>query len=248
VTRLLLASSMVVYGDGRYACPDHGPAAATRTLDDLRAGRFEVGCPRCGRSMDWLLVDESQPLSPRSGYAASKVAQEHYAAAWARQSEGSVLALRYHNVYGPGMPANTPYSGVAALFRSAIEEGRPPRVFEDGHQMRDFVHLDDVLTANVLAVGALEGLSSARFDAYNVCSGWPISIGDVASRVAAGISRTAPEPVVTGEFRPGDVRHIVADPKRAREDLGFVAAIAPTEGLARFATDPLRETASTTTR
>ncbi|MCY0610094.1 NAD-dependent epimerase/dehydratase family protein, partial [Klebsiella pneumoniae] len=106
----------------------------------------------CGEPVIWQLVDEDAPLRPRSLYAASKTAQEHYALAWSEASGGSVVALRYHNVYGPGMPRDTPYSGVAAIFRSAVEKGKPPKVFEDGGQMRDFVHVDDVAAANLAAV------------------------------------------------------------------------------------------------
>ena len=148
------------------------------------AGRFENHCPVCGTPLGWALVDEHARLDPRSSYAASKVAQEHYASAWARQAGGSVVALRYHNVYGPGMPRDTPYSGVAAMFRSAVERGEPPRVFEDGGQMRDFVHVDDVARANVLALRAVIDGSPGRATAYNVCSGRPISIRDVAAAVA----------------------------------------------------------------
>jgi dTDP-L-rhamnose 4-epimerase len=245
VSRLLLASSMVVYGDGRHACPEHGAGTATRTLDDLKAGHFDVTCPRCGLPMGWQLVDEDEPLRPRSGYAASKVAQEHFAAAWARQTGGRVIALRYHNVYGAGMPADTPYSGVAAIFRSALEKGEPPRVFEDGGQMRDFVHLDDVVAANLRSVEALTDRPPADLVAYNVCSGWPISIADVARLVAGGLPGGAIEPVVTGEFRAGDVRHVVASPERASRELGFVAAVRPEDGLRRFALDPLRPAAAT---
>ena len=156
VGRLVLASSMVVYGEGRYACPEHGPQSApARVLGDLDAGRFDHRCPRCGGPLGWETIDEDAAMDPRSSYAASKVAQEHYARAWARQAGGSVVALRYHNVYGPGMPRDTPYSGVAAMFRSSLERGEPPRVFEDGAQMRDFVHVSDVARANALAVGAV---------------------------------------------------------------------------------------------
>ena len=237
VSRLVLASSMVVYGEGLYVCPDHGPQApGVRSEEHLEHGRFENHCPVCGTPLGWAPVDEHTRLDPRSSYAASKVAQEHYASAWARQAGGSVVALRYHNVYGPGMPQDTPYSGVAAMFRSAVERGEPPRVFEDGGQMRDFVHVDDVARANVLALGAVIDGSPGQATAYNVCSGRPISIRDVAAAVApAGL-----EPTVTGEYRLGDVRHIVASPERARAELGFTSEIGPDEGLARFATDPLR--------
>jgi dTDP-L-rhamnose 4-epimerase len=246
VAHLVLASSMVVYGDGRYTCSTHGERASTRrSLEDLREGRFDVRCPECGLAMSWGAVDENAPLSPRSGYAASKVAQEHYAAAWARQTGGRVVALRYHNVYGPGMPANTPYSGVAAMFRSALEQGQTPRVYEDGAQMRDFVHVHDVARANLHAIARCLADEPDSFAAYNVCSGTPISIGQVARYVCAGLSMDR-RPVVTGEFRPGDVRHIVASPLKALTQLGFHALVEPADGLARFARDPLRGGTPTT--
>ena len=147
---MVLASSMVVYGEGRYVCAGDGRSSRSpRSVAALEAGDFENHCPTCGRPLGWEVVEESAPLAPRSSYAASKVAQEHYASAWARQADGAVVALRYHNVYGPGMPRDTPYSGVAAIFRSSLERGEPPRVFEDGGQMRDFVHVDDVARANL---------------------------------------------------------------------------------------------------
>jgi len=146
--RLVLASSMVVYGQGRYECQEHGLVDPfPRTRADLDAGVFEHRCPICAQPVRWRLVDEDAPLRPRSLYAASKTAQEHYALAWGDAVGGGVTALRYHNVYGPFMPRDTPYSGVAAIFRSAIERGEPPRVYEDGGQMRDFVHVDDVTAA-----------------------------------------------------------------------------------------------------
>jgi dTDP-L-rhamnose 4-epimerase len=238
VRRLVLASSMVVYGQGRYACADHGPVdPPPRRRADLDAGIFEHRCPVCGLDVTWLLVDEDAALRPRSLYAASKVAQEHYALAWSEATGGSVVALRYHNVYGPGMPRDTPYSGVAAIFRSALERGQPPRVFEDGGQMRDFVHVDDVAAANLAATADRDG-----FTALNVCSGRPISIIDVASALCDArrdISGSA-SPVITGQYRSGDVRHIVADPSRAAAVLGFRAAIDPREGLREFAFAPLR--------
>jgi dTDP-L-rhamnose 4-epimerase len=237
VTRLVLASSMVVYGEGRYACPRHGPQLpGPRSEPDLAGGRFENTCGVCNGPLSWDLVEEDARLDPRSGYAASKLAQENYAAAWARQAGGSAVALRYHNVYGPGMPRDTPYSGVAAMFRSAAERGERPRVFEDGGQMRDFVHVDDVARANLLALDEVVAAPTGTATAYNVCSGLPVSILDVARLVA----RNGPAPTVTGEYRLGDVRHIVASPERARTELGFKAEIGPEEGLARFATDPLR--------
>ena len=153
VRRLVLASSMVVYGEGRYVCPTHGAVSPpARSVAALESGDFDNHCPTCGEALGWELVDESARLDPRSSYAAGKVAQEHYTSAWARQGDAAAVALRYHNVYGPGMPRDTPYSGVAAIFRSSLERGEAPRVFEDGAQMRDFVHVADVARANLAAI------------------------------------------------------------------------------------------------
>ena len=238
VRRLVLASSMVVYGEGAYTCPEDGPARpAARSVADLAAGRFEPGCPACGQALSPALVDEDAPLDPRSVYAATKLAQEHLSAAWARHCGGSVVALRYHNVYGPGMPKDTPYSGVAALFRSALEAGRAPRVFEDGRQRRDFVHVSDVARANLAGLDATAG-DTIGLRAYNVASGRPRTVGEMATVLAAAVG--GPEPVVTGEFRLGDVRHVVASPARATAELGFTAEVDLAAGIAEFAHAPLR--------
>jgi dTDP-L-rhamnose 4-epimerase len=236
VTRLVLASSMVVYGEGAYACAEHGAVSpGPRGTTDLAAGRFEPPCPRCGAPLVPGLVDEDARLEPRSVYAATKLAQEHLASAWARECGGSVVALRYHNVYGPGMPRDTPYSGVAAIFRSALEARRPPRIFEDGAQRRDFVHVRDVARANL---AALRTTTTPGFRAYNVASGVAATIGDLATALASAMD--GPRPVVTGAFRAGDVRHIVASPRRAAAELGFRADIDLATGVAEFATAPLR--------
>ena len=240
VQRLVLASSMVVYGEGRYSCQRHGEQQPPpRQVAALEAGDFDNHCPSCGSALDWTLVPEDARLDPRSSYAASKLAQEHYASSWVRQAGAGAVALRYHNVYGPGMPRDTPYSGVAAMFRSSLERGERPRVFEDGAQVRDFVHVDDVARANVLALEQVVAEPLPRYAAYNVCSGRPVTILDVATQVAAGTGRDV-VPEVTGGFRPGDVRHVVASPELARRDLGFTAAVDPGSGLREFATAPLR--------
>ena len=240
VDRLVLASSMVVYGEGRYACPVHGAQAPPpRTIEALEAGDFDNHCPVCGSALGWQLVPESAPPDPRSSYAVSKLAQEHYTSAWVRQARASAVALRYHNVYGPGMPRDTPYSGVAAMFRSSLERGEAPQVYEDGAQMRDFVHVSDVARANVLALRAVVEGPTESFAAYNVCSGQPVGIGDVA-RLVAQASGADIAPEVTGAYRLGDVRHIVASPERAQDELGFTAQVSPERGLREFATAPLR--------
>ncbi len=237
IGRLVLAGSMVVYGEGRYDCADHGTITpGARRPVDIAAGNFEPPCPICGKSLTDGLVGEDAPLDPRSTYAASKLAQEHFAAAWARQTGGSVWSMRYHNVYGPRMPRDTPYAGVASIFRSALERGAAPRVMEDGRQRRDFVHVSDVARANALALRAEAG--EGALVAVNVCSGEPHTILDLARALSATID--GPAPVVVGGARSGDVRHVVADPARARELLGFHAAVGFADGVRAFATDPLR--------
>lgn len=241
--RLVLASSMVVYGEGAYACPEHGQTPpAPRAAADLAAGRFDPVCPLCGATVAWRLVGEDAALRPRSLYAATKLAQEHLAAAWARQTEGSVLALRYHNVYGPRMPQNTPYAGVASLFRSALLRGEPPTVLEDGRQRRDFVHVSDVARANVRALTA--DPPPGEFVPLNICSGEPHTVGELATELARACG--GPPPVVVGGARPQDVRHVVADPARAGQLLGFTARVGFATGIAEFATAELREAVPTT--
>src|SRR5215468_3759056 len=242
VGRLVFASSMVVYGEGAYDCAAHGRVRpAPRHPDDLAAGRFEPRCPRCGQPLVTATVSEDAPLDPRNAYAASKVAQEHLAASWARLTGGAAVGLRYHNVYGPRMPRDTPYSGVAAIFRSCLENGVPPRVFEDGGQRRDFVHVRDVARANLLALSAVPDSAGGALRCYNVASGEPHTVGEMASALAAAFGDI--EPVVTGEYRLGDVRHIVASPEGAARDLGFRAQTRFAAGMAEFARAPLREPA-----
>ncbi|MFG2911124.1 NAD-dependent epimerase/dehydratase family protein [Kitasatospora sp. NPDC048286] len=239
VRDLVLAGSMVVYGEGRYRCPAHGDVSpGPRRPADLEAGRFEPPCPRCGAGLSPGLVAEGAPTDPRSVYAATKLAQEHLASAWARACGGRVLTLRYHNVYGPGMPRDTPYAGVASLFRSALARGEAPRVFEDGGQRRDFVHVRDVAEANVAALAAVGGRLPGSARAYNVGSGEVRTIREMAVALAA--AHGGPVPVVTGEYRLGDVRHITADSARLRGELGWRARVPFADGMTEFATAPLR--------
>jgi len=230
VNRLTLASSMVVYGEGMAPCIEHGTVQpAPRTKSALAAGQFEPPCPICGRPLGHALVDESAPFDPRNAYASSKVAQEFYAGNWARMSGGSVTALRYHNVYGPGMPRDTPYAGVAAIFTSALRRGEAPQVFEDGCQRRDFVHVRDVANATVLACEK----QGAGVKAFNVGSGMPRTVGEMALALAEALK--GPRPVITGGYRLGDVRHITADSSRLRKELSWLPRVDFRQGMNELA-------------
>ncbi|NND76253.1 MAG: NAD-dependent epimerase/dehydratase family protein [Ilumatobacter sp.] len=233
--RIVLASSMVVYGEGRYRCGEHGLVRpGPRAVDDLDAGRFEPTCPSCGAELVAETVPEDHGVDPRNVYATTKLAQEHLCNAYVREHRGaSVTSLRYHNVYGPRMPRDTPYAGVASIFRSAYENGTAPQVFEDGGQTRDFVHVHDVARANVLAVTNEHPAEGA----FNICSGTPRTILDMANALRPD---GAPSPDVVGDYRLGDIRHVFASPHKAASMLGFSAEIDVDSGLREFATAPLR--------
>ena len=234
--RLVLASSMVVYGEGGYRCERDGPVTpGPRRASDLQVGHFEPRCPACDAPLSPVPVPETAPLEPRNVYAATKTHQEHLAFAFSRETAMPVTALRYHNVYGPRMPRDTPYAGVAAIFASSLAAGRAPRVFEDGRQLRDFVHVRDVAAANVLALTAPQPVAGA----FNVASGQPRSILDMATALAA-CTPDAPRPVTTGDFRLGDVRHVFASPAKAARELGFRAGEDFAQGMRELAQAPLR--------
>jgi dTDP-L-rhamnose 4-epimerase len=181
-----------------------------------------------------VAIDETAPTAPRNVYAATKLAQEHLCAAYSREHAGcSATALRYHNVYGPGLPRDTPYAGVASIFLSAIGRGEAPRVFEDGGQRRDFVHVRDVARANVLALA-----SDPPYDGpLNVASGSPRTVLDLAEALTTAAGAAHLRPVVTGEWRAGDVRHVVATPARASDAIGFRAEVPFAHGVRELASD-----------
>ena len=228
--RLVVASSMVVYGEGAYRCEVHGDRRpGPRSRHDLDGGRWDPPCPRCGRALTVMPTTESHPTDPNNVYAATKLHQEHLALLFGRETGASVAALRYHNVYGSRMPRNTPYAGVASIFRSALERGSPPDVFEDGRQLRDFVHVEDVARANVVALGNPDVRGC-----FNIASGEPRTVGAMAGALAATFDTTL-VPQVTGDYRLGDVRHVTGSSARAERELGWRPEIGFEEGMRGFA-------------
>jgi dTDP-L-rhamnose 4-epimerase len=238
VDRLVVASSMVVYGEGSYRTSrGETERPAPRRIADLDAGVFDPRDAQ-GELLEPQLIAEDAPLDPRNVYAITKLTQEHLSTSWARSTGGRAAALRYHNVYGPGMPQNTPYAGVASLFRSALERGEAPRVYEDGAQRRDFVHVRDIASANLAALKWTGRQESDSFRAFNVGSGAVHTIGEMAEALAREAG--GPEPVVTGQYRAGDVRHVTASSARLRDELGWTPAVTFEQGMREFATAPLR--------
>jgi dTDP-L-rhamnose 4-epimerase len=183
-----------------------------------------------------VAVDESNAPEPRNVYAATKLHQEHLCAAYAREHDNELVVLRYHNVYGPRMPRDTPYAGVASIFRSALAAGRPPQVYEDGGQLRDFVHVTDVARANVHALCD----NDAQAGTYNIASGVPHTVLEMAHALAAAHSGATPPPVILPRYRLGDVRHVFGATDAARRGLGFAATMPFAKGMGEFATAPLR--------
>ncbi|ABY22437.1 UDP-glucose 4-epimerase [Renibacterium salmoninarum ATCC 33209] len=236
---LVLASSMVVYGEGAYA-DSRGELVrpGPRTVEDLRNGIFDPRHPVTGELLRPELVAENALLGPRNVYATSKLAQEHLASNWAREVGGRAFALRYQNVYGPRMPRNTPYAGVASIFRSALACGEAPKVFEDGQQRRSFIHVEDIASANVAALQAVQQ-PGAAFQAYNVGSDTVHTIGELAATLAQLSDGPAPEHA--GDYRLGDVRHITASSESIRAELGWRQKWDFEAGMQQFAQAELRD-------
>jgi dTDP-L-rhamnose 4-epimerase len=231
VRRLVAASSMVVYGEGSYDCPEHGEVAPPlRAPAQLRRREWEPRCTRCGRELAPAATREDAPLRPTSVYGITKRDQEELVLVLGRAYGLESVALRYLNVYGPRQALGNPYTGVAAIFASRLLNGRPPRVFEDGMQIRDLVHVSDVVRATVAAMDA----PSAPGHAVNVATGRRVRIRELASRLATQLGSKL-DPDVTGEFRAGDIRHCFADTRRARALLGFEARVTLEEGLPELA-------------
>jgi dTDP-L-rhamnose 4-epimerase len=227
VQKLVLASSMSIYGEGKYLCASCGEAAPTlRSNDQLRAKRWEVECPTCGETLSPVPTDESKPLQCSSIYALSKKDQEEMCLLFGRTYGLPVVALRYFNIYGTRQSLSNPYTGVAAIFASRLMNGNPPLIFEDGRQMRDFVSVRDVVDANLLAMER----STADGMALNIGSGEPISISEVAAELSRAMDRNIPA-ALTLKYRAGDVRHCFGDISAARKYLGYAPKMRFAEGL-----------------
>jgi dTDP-L-rhamnose 4-epimerase len=227
VRRVVVASSMVVYGEGAYRCSEHGVVTpGVRPVAQLRERRWEPLCPRCGRETEPVPLTEDKPLQPISVYGVSKRDTEELALVLGDAYGFEAVALRYLNVYGPRQALANPYTGVAAIFSSRLLGGDPPRVFEDGRQIRDLVHVSDIVAATMAAMDAAE----APGRAFNVATGRRIAIAELATQLCALLAPTL-EPEITGEFRAGDIRHCFADPSRARDLLGFEARTSIEDGL-----------------
>jgi dTDP-L-rhamnose 4-epimerase len=227
VASLVVASSMSIYGEGRYRCPACGPISPfLRPLPQLQDRAWEMRCPACHASAAPIPTDESKPLLPMSVYAVTKRDQEELCLCVGRAYGIRTIALRLFNVYGPRQSLSNPYTGAAAIFASRLLNRQSPLLFEDGEQTRDFIHVRDIVHAFCLA---LEREDTADL-ALNIGTGRATSIASLARHLGEALQMPR-EPEIVGKFREGDIRHCVADIQQARRRLGFTPTVRLEEGV-----------------
>ena len=224
--KLIVASSMSLYGEGQYRCGACGPVAPSlRPVEQLQRHAWEMRCPACGQTANPQPTAEAKPLMPTSVYAVSKRDQEELCLSVGRSYQIPTVALRYFNVYGTRQALSNPYTGVCAIFSARIKHRHRPIIFEDGGQTRDFVHVRDIVQANRLVMQD----ARADYEIFNVGSGQAVSIGRIA-RLLAQLYEIPVELDVTKKFRAGDIRHCYADISKLRA-IGFAPSVSLEEGL-----------------
>jgi len=225
--RLVVASSMSIYGEGEYLCAEHGRTAPTpRPEEQLLARQWELTCPQCGARLEPVGTSETKPLIPTSIYAINKRDHEEMALVTGAAYGIPTVALRFFNVYGPGQALSNPYTGVAAIFASRLLNRKPPIIFEDGRQTRDFTHVSDIVRGILLALESDDAVGHA----VNLGTGRPTSVLDIAHVISTGLEAHL-DPICKEQYRAGDIRHCFADPTRARELLGFEAKTSLEDGM-----------------
>lgn len=227
VARLLVASSMSCYGEGKYVCGKCGPVfPRLRPEAQLAARDWEMRCPACAGTARAAPTDEDKPLFPTSIYAITKRDHEEMFLAVGRAYGIATTALRFFNIYGPRQALSNPYTGVAAIFSARLLNGNAPVIFEDGLQSRDFIHVSDIVTALIAAMEA----GNVDGEVLNVGTGRPFSVLDLARALSAKLAFGGP-PEIEEKFRAGDIRHCYADIGRAERLLGWSPKIAFEEGI-----------------
>jgi dTDP-L-rhamnose 4-epimerase len=228
--KIVVASSMSIYGEGAYHCPacEASRHPSLRDEAQLARGEWEHACETCGAALEARPTPESKPRESTSVYAITKKDQEELTLSVARAYDIPAVALRYFNAYGSRQALDNPYTGVCAIFSSRIKNDNPPLIFEDGAQTRDFVHVSDVARANRLAIER----DAARDVAINVGTGTPTTIRDIAETLIELYGKTDDlTPEIADDFRQGDIRHCYADTTRAEDVLGFSPSVGFTEGM-----------------
>lgn len=227
IKKLVVASSMSIYGEGAYTCADCGTMAPQlRPVEQLLDRRWELECPKCGSHLSPAPTPEEKPLFPTSVYAVTKQDQEQFCLAVGRSYGIPAVALRYFNVYGTRQALSNPYTGVCAIFSARLLNGNRPLVFEDGEQTRDFVHVSDIVRANLLALES----DRANYQAINIGTGRATSVRTVSRLLAEGLGLDL-EPEIVAKYREGDIRHCVADISKAKDLLGYEPQVTLERGI-----------------
>jgi dTDP-L-rhamnose 4-epimerase len=227
IKKLIVASSMSIYGEGGYHCENCGKVSPQlRSAEQLKAQQWDIRCPACASTLTPIPTKEEKQLFPTSVYAISKQDQEQLCLVMGRAYGIPTVAFRYFNVYGTRQALSNPYTGVCAIFCSRLLNDRPPLIFEDGKQSRDFIHVNDIVQANLLVLES----DSGDFQAFNIGTGVATTVNEMALLLAAGLGKKI-QPQVTGQYRVGDIRHCVADITRARTLLGYSPKVRLEDGL-----------------
>jgi dTDP-L-rhamnose 4-epimerase len=230
IKKVVVASSRAVYGEGKYRCKNCGVTyPEQRTEGKLRTKVWQMQCPKCGRNIKPLPTDEQSLLKPMSIYAVTKQAQEQMFSVMARTHEIPTVILRYFNVYGQRQSLSNPYTGILSNFSSRIINGKPPLVYEDGLESRDFVHVSDVVKATISALEKTE----ADCDVFNVGSGRRATILEVANLLVDKLGGSL-KPIVVGKYRVGDIRHCHSDLTKIKSKLGYEPSKSLEEGISEF--------------
>jgi len=232
IKKLVVASSMSIYGEGAYSCQKCGTVhPQLRETAQLLERRWELDCPGCGEKVKPVGTTEDKPLFPTSVYAVTKQDQEQFCLAVGRSYKIPTVALRYFNVYGTRQALSNPYTGVCAIFSARLLNGNRPMIFEDGEQTRDFVHVSDIVQANLRAIET----DKADYQAVNVGTGVATSVRTVCELLADGLGVDL-EPEIVGKYREGDIRHCVSDISKARTLLGYEPKVSLEKGIPELLT------------
>ena len=239
IKKLVVASSMSIYGEGAYQCSDGSVLHPhLRPTEQLAEHRWEIEASDSSIAKP-IPTSENKPLFPTSIYAVTKQDQEQFCLIIGRAYNIPTVALRYFNIYGPRQALSNPYTGVCAIFSSRLLNNEAPVIFEDGEQSRDFVHVSDIVQANLLALET----NQADYQAVNVGTGVPTSIRQVAELLSNGLGKQI-KPEIVGKYREGDIRHCVADISRARHLLGYKPKVALQDGMANLLSWVQQQTAA----
>lgn len=226
IRKLVVASSMSIYGEGKYRCRECGEITPKeRPVSQLEKGDWKMLCPNCQKTALPIPTDEEKPLCSSSVYAITKKDQEELCLVWGKSYRIPTVALRFFNVYGTRQSLSNPYTGVAAIFASRIKNEKPLLIFEDGLQSRDFIHVSDIVQANLLAMQN----DQMNWQAFNVGTGKPLTVLDIAKTLLKIFQKDLPLKIMN-QFRAGDIRHCFADIRRIRA-MGFIPKVKFEEGM-----------------